>query len=91
MPCSLGFKQAGSLKNEGTYLTDDSGILYSFELHEFFFPGSEEDIIKASLSFPSEYAAHLSFGFFFNVAITYCIPQLKKVMIEQNMDFISIN
>ena len=41
--------------------------------------GEEEDIVKASLSFPSQYASHLSFGFFFNIAIVYCIPQLRKV------------
>ncbi|XP_063689770.1 phospholipid phosphatase 2-like [Bolinopsis microptera] len=41
--------------------------------------GEEEDIVKASLSFPAEYASHLSFGFFFNIAIVYCIPQLRKV------------
>ena len=44
--------------------------------------GNEEDILQASLSFPSEYAAHLSFGFFFNVALTYCIPQLRKVRLS---------
>lgn len=41
--------------------------------------GKEHDVLKASLSMPSQYASHLSFGFFFNACTIYSIPQLKKV------------
>lgn len=39
--------------------------------------GDYEAVTKACWSFPSQWAAHMSFGFVFNACIVYCIPQFK--------------
>jgi len=40
--------------------------------------GDKEAIYKACWSFPSQWAAHMSFGFVFNACIVYCVPQFKN-------------